>query len=107
MPLAPGDQHPGASHRRGQKGPGRELVVPDEFRDKLKRDPVAEMERIETLYRIKVITKEKFGAAIKILAADDDALSLRVHRAGDARRAGAPVLRGPRRVTRRRARRRA
>jgi hypothetical protein len=46
-----------------------ELVVPDEFRGKLKRDPVAEMERVETLYRIKVITKEEFDAAVKKLSA--------------------------------------
>ncbi len=46
-----------------------ELVVPDEFRGRLKKDPVAEMEKIETLYRIKVITKEEFEAAVKKLSA--------------------------------------
>ena len=46
-----------------------ELVVPDEFRDRLKKDPVAEMERMETLYRIKVITKEEFEAVVKKLSA--------------------------------------
>jgi hypothetical protein len=45
-----------------------ELVVPDEFRGRLKKDPVAELERIETLYKSKVITKEEFEAAVKKLS---------------------------------------
>lgn len=44
-----------------------ELVVPDEFRGKLKKDAVAELERIENLYKSKIITKEELEAAEKKL----------------------------------------
>lgn len=46
-----------------------EVVVPDEFKGKLKRDAVAELARIETLYHSKIITKEELEAATKILSA--------------------------------------
>lgn len=46
-----------------------EVVIPDEFRGKLKRDPEAELARIETLYHSKIITKEELEAATKKLSA--------------------------------------
>lgn len=46
-----------------------ELVVPDEFRGIFKKDPEAELARIETLYNNKIITKEELEAATKKLAA--------------------------------------
>ncbi len=45
-----------------------EVVAPDEFRGKLKRDAVAELARIETLYHSKIITKEELEAATKKLS---------------------------------------
>jgi hypothetical protein len=44
-----------------------EVVVPDEFKGKLKRDAEAELARIETLYNNKIITKEELEAAEKKL----------------------------------------
>ena len=44
-----------------------ELVVPDEFRNKLKIDPQAEVERLEDLYHNGSLTKEEFGALKKKL----------------------------------------
>ncbi|MEO6254925.1 MAG: hypothetical protein ABIO79_16560 [Ferruginibacter sp.] len=46
-----------------------ELIVPDEYRDKLKKNPEVELERMETLYRSKIITKEEFEAVAKKLSA--------------------------------------
>lgn len=46
-----------------------EVVVPDEYKGKLKRDAVAELARIETLYHSKIITKEELEAATKKLSA--------------------------------------
>jgi len=48
-----------------------ELVVADEFRGRLKRNPEVEMERIEALYKSKIITKEEFEAAVKKLSAQN------------------------------------
>ena len=46
-----------------------ELVVPDEFRNRLKIDPQTEVERLEKLYRNDTITKEEFEALRKKLLA--------------------------------------
>jgi hypothetical protein len=46
-----------------------EVVVPDEYKGRLKRTAEAELARIETLYRSKIITKEELEAATKKLSA--------------------------------------
>jgi hypothetical protein len=46
-----------------------ELIVPDEFRNRLKKDPEAEVKRIENLYLNNTITKEEFEAIRKKLLA--------------------------------------
>jgi hypothetical protein len=46
-----------------------ELVVPDEFRNVLKKDPQDEIKRVETLFVNDVITKEAFEAVKKKLQA--------------------------------------
>ena len=46
-----------------------ELVVPDEFRNRLKKDPQAEMKRLEEFYLNNKITKEEFEAIRKKLLA--------------------------------------
>lgn len=46
-----------------------ELLVPDEFRNRLKTDPLAEVERLEKLYGNNIITKEEFEALRKKLQA--------------------------------------
>ena len=43
------------------------LVVPDEFRNRLKVNPQAEVERLEDLYRNGILTKEEFEALKKKL----------------------------------------
>ena len=44
-----------------------ELVVPDEYRNRLKKDPQREVERMEDLYRNDIISKEEFEAIKKKL----------------------------------------
>lgn len=44
-----------------------ELVVPDEFRGKLKRDADTEIDRLEALYKNAIITKEEYETAAKKL----------------------------------------
>ena len=44
-----------------------ELVVPAEFRNRLKADPQAEVHRLEDLYRNQILTKEEFEAIKKKL----------------------------------------
>lgn len=46
-----------------------ELIVPDEFRGKLKRDTETEIDRLEALYNNAIITKEEYEAAAKKLMA--------------------------------------
>lgn len=46
-----------------------ELVVPDEFRNRLKTNPQSEVERLDNLYRNGTITKEEFEAIRKRLMA--------------------------------------
>lgn len=46
-----------------------ELVVPDEFRNRLKAEPQAEVDRLEKLYRNSTITKEEFEALSKKMMA--------------------------------------
>lgn len=46
-----------------------ELIVPDEFRNKLKRNTEAEINRLEVLYKNAIITKEEYETAAKKLMA--------------------------------------
>ncbi len=46
-----------------------ELVVPDEFRDRLRKDPQAEIKRVEEFYLSNKISKETYEAIRKKLLA--------------------------------------
>jgi len=50
-----------------------ELVVPDEFRGRIKRKTDTEIDRIEMLYKTAIITKEEYEAAAKKLLMQQEA----------------------------------